>query len=168
MKKRLTTFLSLSTMSISCFAYGDYGYGENSLNIGLPSYFNLMVVIIIAVGVLEAILFFKIWGMTNDVEKLKNHIIPDTTYGVSAVRDLWLKGKVEQAYDALNSFMVDRINQAYNESREYQDKEKAIENFRKKVEDLCTKNEPTYKAIGREIPETIMNLSYEQFKNFGV
>lgn len=32
-------------------------------------------IIIIAFGVLQIILFFKVWGMTNDVRKIKNNTI---------------------------------------------------------------------------------------------
>lgn len=36
----------------------------------------LVSIILIVFGVLQIILFFKLWGMTNDVRKIKVHIAP--------------------------------------------------------------------------------------------
>lgn len=36
----------------------------------------LVSIILIVFGVLQIILFFKLWGMTNDVRKIKVHITP--------------------------------------------------------------------------------------------
>ena len=36
----------------------------------------LISIILIIFGVLQIILFFKLWGMTNDVRKIKVHITP--------------------------------------------------------------------------------------------
>lgn len=37
--------------------------------------FSFFSIIMIVFGVLQIILFFKIWGMTNDIRALKNHFI---------------------------------------------------------------------------------------------
>lgn len=36
----------------------------------------LVSIILIVFGVLQIILFFKLWGMTNDVRKIKERITP--------------------------------------------------------------------------------------------
>lgn len=36
---------------------------------------DLVSIILFVFGILQIILFFKIWGMTNDVKELKNYII---------------------------------------------------------------------------------------------
>ena len=36
----------------------------------------LVSIILIVFGVLQIILFFKLWGMTNDVRKINVHITP--------------------------------------------------------------------------------------------
>ena len=38
---------------------------------------RIEVFIILVFAVLQIILFFKIWGMTNDVRKLRMHFIPE-------------------------------------------------------------------------------------------
>ena len=38
----------------------------------------LVSIILIVFGVLQIILFFKLWGMTNDIRKLKDHFVPES------------------------------------------------------------------------------------------
>lgn len=40
----------------------------------------LVSVILIIFGVLQIILFFKLWGMANDMKKLKEHFVPESKY----------------------------------------------------------------------------------------
>lgn len=42
----------------------------------MESFNPLLAIILIIFGILNIILFFKFWGMTNDVRELKNHFIP--------------------------------------------------------------------------------------------
>lgn len=39
---------------------------------------TLLAIILIVFGVLQIILFFKIWGMTNDVREIKNKYLSET------------------------------------------------------------------------------------------
>ena len=48
----------------------------------IEPYFSL---ILIAFGILNLILFFKLWGMTNDVRELKNHFIPKEEKEVNSI-----------------------------------------------------------------------------------
>ena len=38
----------------------------------------LVSIILIVFGVLQIILFFKLWGMTNDMRQLKEHFVPES------------------------------------------------------------------------------------------
>ena len=69
MKRFLVIAVSLATVS-SCFASYD---GYTSPNIELPGWLRIISFVTFAWGVLEIILFFKIWGMTNNIRKLTNH-----------------------------------------------------------------------------------------------
>ena len=40
----------------------------------------LVSIILIVFGVLQIILFFKLWGMTNDVRQLKEHFVPESKH----------------------------------------------------------------------------------------
>lgn len=38
----------------------------------------LVSIILIVFGVLQIILFFKLWGMANDMRQLKEHFVPES------------------------------------------------------------------------------------------
>lgn len=63
--KRIIVFMVTASTTLSCFAAG---YGE----LEVPGWLKFLMLLMIAWGILEIILFFKIWGMTNDVRKLTN------------------------------------------------------------------------------------------------
>ena len=74
--KRSFALVIAAVSAMSCFAasYGDFK---------TPEWLTFMGFLVIAWGILEIILFFKIWGMTNNVRKLTNHFcktapIPET------------------------------------------------------------------------------------------
>lgn len=59
-------------------------------------------IVMIAFGVLQIILFFKMWGMTNDIREMKNKFMNDnysrTVEGIKEIKDKYLKesyGKIE-------------------------------------------------------------------------
>lgn len=54
------------------FLYGRYSYEEPSMS----SLSIIVCIIAIVFAVLEIILFFKIWGMTNDVKALRHELAP--------------------------------------------------------------------------------------------
>ena len=61
--KRFIVFMVAIATTMSCFAAG---YGE----LEVPGWLKILMLLMIAWSILEIILFFKIWGMTNDVRKL--------------------------------------------------------------------------------------------------
>ena len=40
----------------------------------------MLGIIIFVFGILQIVLFFKLWGMTNDVREIKNKYLSQTTY----------------------------------------------------------------------------------------
>lgn len=38
---------------------------------------TFMAIVFLVFGILQIILFFKVWGMTNDVKKIKNKLYED-------------------------------------------------------------------------------------------
>ena len=66
--KRIFALASAAIAASSSFAY--YGsYSSSSYE--MPGWITFMGIIMIVWGILEIILFFKIWGMTNDIKALK-------------------------------------------------------------------------------------------------
>lgn len=50
---------------------------NNKKDIAMGSMFNLLGIIMLVFGILQIILFFKIWGMTNDIRDMKNKYMAD-------------------------------------------------------------------------------------------
>lgn len=61
--KRIIVFMVTASTTMSCFAAG-YGKLET------PGWLEFLMLLMIVWSILEIILFFKIWGMTNNVRKL--------------------------------------------------------------------------------------------------
>ena len=72
--KRLCTISLLATMPIAMFAY----YGDYS-SIELPGPIKYLTFILFVWGILEVILFFKVWGMTNNVKKIQTELTRSNT-----------------------------------------------------------------------------------------
>lgn len=71
-------------------------------------------VILIIFGVLQIILFFKIWGMTNDVKELKNEFMSIPSKW--ALNKAILKGDKHKVEEILFNAMYIRIKKAYDDT----------------------------------------------------
>ena len=65
MKRFIVLSVSMAIASNSFAYYSDYTSSSDSL---IPGW---VIFIVVVSGILQGILFFKIWGMTNDVKALK-------------------------------------------------------------------------------------------------
>lgn len=67
---------------------------------------TLVSIIIIVFGVLQIILFFKIWAMTNDINAIRKKY----TFSDSNVREYLLRGLPDDAYKALKDEIYMRMS----------------------------------------------------------
>ncbi|MBR5117349.1 MAG: hypothetical protein IK100_01745 [Muribaculaceae bacterium] len=187
--KRTILISTFALATLSAFAYGYYDDSSSSSSSG---WLVFMGIVFFIWGILEIILFFKIWKMTNDVDKLRASLVDDkastavTRMNLSQLRDSvkqkFFIGKVEEAFDDLNLFTYKRISNvggaiaediSGNEymymplngewQRVYNYKEKLPAEYNR----ILTEMSPLYKAIGKEIPEALKNVEYNAFQNFG-
>ncbi len=115
--------------------------------------YAFLSVILIIFGILQIILFFKLWEMTNDVRRISEKIgaQPIDTFVKleQSIRKLLLEGKKDQAIDLLKSNLVKDvigyiykgydsqiINNLKNNYREYY--EKLGEPFPEQIEKINT------------------------------
>ena len=76
-------------------------------------------IVLVIWGILEIILFFKVWMMTDNVEKLKNRFIEGSKGGESelfvnmdiirSVRALYYLNQKEEAYELLNKYLYYKL-----------------------------------------------------------
>ena len=110
--KRTSLFAVMLLVAINSFAYyGDYGYGRSETS---PADV-LLFIILFVFGILQIILFFKIWGMTNNIKKIRKHIIGDfeeiTDYNY---RRLAYSGDTRELKDRMIYYFINAVRKAYN------------------------------------------------------
>jgi hypothetical protein len=193
MKKRTVLLLLLLATNIMTFAQDDeYAatYGQRSSS-GINGWMIFCSIVIFVFAVLQIILFFKVWGMTDDVKKLKQKFVetekPDTNEYIShKVMLLHLEGKDEEAFDFLNHNLYNRLIPYISQicqliqSDSYKIKIKDGECYggyyepknnlsklfeerkKRKIESL----EVYYHKIGKEIPSYLKDLTFMSFYSF--
>lgn len=129
---------------------------------------TLFVVIEFVFSILFLILFFKIWGMTNDVKKIKIDILSkgqDLDEVIYNVKYLHYVGRNEDAYNVLNKYVFDCINR--NANIFYRINEENNIAFLEDNSEVFSKVDGYYKAINKEIPDAFKDVTLKSFRNFG-
>lgn len=94
---------------------------------------KLVIFIFIVFGILQIILFFKVWKMTNDVSKIKSRISP------SSAKLEYMKGDLKKAQEILDIEIFEVLIEYSEFSKETYDRE---------FDSLVATYEPTYKKMG--------------------
>jgi hypothetical protein len=191
MKKRTVLLLLLLAINIMTFAQDDeYAatYGQQSSS-GINGWMIFCSIVIFVFAVLQIILFFKVWGMTDDVKKLKQKFVggemPDSNEYIShKVMLLQLEGKDEDAFEFLNHNLYNKFTAyihhiaqlttptkysikngecyGYYENEEYNLSKSFEEKKMVEIESL----EVYYHKIGKEIPSYLKDLTFMSFYDF--
>lgn len=115
---------------------------------------DFLTIVLLVFGVLQIILFFKIWGMTNDVNRItkKLQCEKDKTWNV---RRALLYGDQELAKRELMDCIISDFEKFGDGGYGFNC-----------VEDIISKYEPAFKQLGMDIPENLKNIkSYADIKN---
>lgn len=154
-------FILISLLAVASPAFAYSSYDE-------PSGFATFLTILTFVGaLLNIILFFKIWRMTNNVKRIKEKMIPDSSGDLTEeLNTLHFMGKDKECEEiilrAFYSTLCDKLDWAKVNMLEDHYSEKIDEPITK-FTDVVAKQ---YKKIGREMPEMIKNLkTYRDFLN---
>lgn len=151
MKKTALT-LALIGIATSAFAYS---------NSDIETATTIINVALIVMAVLQVILFFKIWGMTNDVRLLKEKICP-TEMGIykldKKVLELQIMGKIDEAKKLVDENLVNDVfykmfGMGAGNTPVY---------IKGEVDGVIHKYEKYYKLLGYEMPKEIKNIDVEK------
>lgn len=108
------------------------------------------------------ILFSKIWGMTNDVDKLKERFCTPYYTGVKKkFTEFYLCGEYEEAYKFLNHYLACETDKRFhNQSR-------TGNYYKEEFTEWCSKIIDRYsfyyEMIGKEIPENLKKVTFESY-----
>ncbi len=136
---------------------------------------DTFIVFITFIGaILDIILFFKLWGMTNDIRELKkdhfdNHMPEDVPQLRAYLREHYFLGDKDKVKRALILDFLDNLNIKCNSSRSSYleaDNPTLDTDITKYVEKLKIQ----FAKVNLDVPSEILNLKtfrdyYELFKN---
>lgn len=130
-----------------------------------------IAIICIIFGVLQIVLFFKIWGMTNNIKDIKeiycDGVVSSGKSIKSVVRNLHYNGKDTKAVDSLNAYIADAlINYAEEIKYDNVSMEVKEQSFAKKRDNWLNKYTPLYGKLGAEIPVVLQNMTLEDYISF--
>lgn len=119
---------------------------------------DILIFICIVFGILNLILFFKIWGMTDKVRHIDSLLSKQAGWGQKYNQVLYfyrVNGDIQKGFEMLNdSFMKELTN-----TRKTSEEEFALDRDR-----LINTYTPYYKVIGKEIPKDFTEMTLETAK----
>lgn len=178
MKRQLFLVAAVITTA-NCFAY--YDDYSSSPSTELPGWVTFAGFLMIAWGILEIILFFKIWGMTNDIRALKKdyfHEKTDESYYLMAknLRKNLVLGNIEHVKKTLLTNFMDEIIKSYSKlplqgyERDENGKDRLVsyeeKNLRTPIAPYVENLRKQFEKIGEPLPPYINNMAtYGDFLN---
>ena len=175
--KRSILFIICAVSAVSGFAAGRYGEPE------LPGWLTFIGIVMIVWGILEIILFFKVWGMTNDVSALKKDHFNETVFESKEQMARYLRrnlvlGNTENVKRTLLKNFIDNVEHGYGELKTegYEKDEKGDDhwvsfrekNLKESIRPYVEQLQKQYDKIGEEMPVYIqrMNTYADYYKLF--
>lgn len=124
--------------------YSSYGAEETA---GISSGMLVFIAILfITFGVLQIILFFKLWAMTNNIRAIKGKYCEENTSGL--IRKLLILGEKEKVKEIL----IDDFFKSISSGDYYM----SFDNEKKLLED-------SFRRIREEVPQYIKDLTEESY-----
>ena len=119
---------------------------------------DILIFICVVFGILNLILFFKIWGMTDKVKHIDSLLSKQAGWGQGYNQVLYshrVNGNIQKGLEMLNdSFMKELANTRKTSEEEFTlDRDRLINIYT-----------PYYKVIGKEIPNDFSEMTLETAK----
>lgn len=125
---------------------------------------SIVWIIIIVFGILQIILFFKIWGMTNDIEKIRDKYCRTETVKIEGIKPAVVRmknlGQKKEALVFLDNMMQKRLDGLFTE---LQTSDTPIEELDKHWSNYVRGYTKMYIYLGEEIPEGYKNFSFRTY-----
>lgn len=165
--KRIYLLIACATMVVNGFAAGRYGELE------LPGWLTFMGIIMIAWGILEIILFFKVWGMTNDIKALKKDHFNENGFETKDQMARYLRrnlvlGNKENVKRILLQNFIENVVHGYGEfaTGGYVKDENGVDkwtsfrekNLKEPIRPYIENLQKQYAKIGEELPVYIQRM----------
>ena len=147
MCKRGLTPIALSPIAHQLHIF--YKFAGESFKLTIMEFAALIVTVS---ALLTIILFFKVWGMCNDVDRIMSKVT--NTAGEKDITVLIIQGKYDEAEAILNKTIATHIARMYKPDTGLSDL-----TIEKHLEYMFKEYEPYYKKMGRNIPDILKNTT---------
>ncbi len=171
MKRLFVMFVSLACASSGFAYYGDHYYSSPKLE--MPGWLVFMSLVMIVWGILEIVLFFKVWGMTDNVKALKKAHFNEMEFETKTEMARFLRrnlvlGNMENVKKSLLKNFIDNIERGYAKlpSGGYEKDEKGDsqyvsyteKNLKESIRPYVEKLQKQYDKIGEQMPVYIQRM----------
>lgn len=175
MKKKILFLLWSLAITTPCFAY-DYFDDSPST----PGWLIFCGFIVFLWGVLEIILFFKVWSMTNDVKEMKRSLLNEKQFDTTRAKVNYLRrnlilGNKDRVKKMLLLEFINNVQDNYYAMPEgkyetvdgkYMLVDQTEENLKKPIGCFTSKLENQFERIDEPVPAYIMRMkTYGDFFN---
>ena len=117
-----------------------------------------IIIISLIVAILNIILFFKLWGATNNIKEIKHSINNKTT---DSLRLLFLTNNYDKIYNQLNKNLFDDL---CNISKKYFETSENF-SFTKEKEQILNDYSKSYSKINKQIPNKFFTVTSTELMN---
>lgn len=129
---------------------------------------DLLTIILLVFGVLQIILFFKIWGMTNNVNKIKEKLetqpkIEDQLITEAQINAL--NGEKEKAFHLYRNAFHKKIIELFNKTiKEYGDEDNM--DYKERNEYYKANYNKVVKYFSKRVSKLGMQIDIEKFDSY--
>ena len=126
------------------------------------AFVNFTAIIIVIFGILQIILFFKVWIMTDDVKRIKKNLIDGTDASFETAKKELLIGNTDKAIEIYNKCFINEIAAIYYETKtENLNSSPAKDTYEIKYKKTCQRYEKEIEKLGTNCP-----IDFSRFDNF--
>ena len=112
---------------------------------------NLIGWIIIIFGILQIILFFKIWVMTDNVKRIKSNLITNADTSFEAAQKEIIFGHPDKAFEIYNKCYVNDVARLHKETKNAgMNSEPAKDTYEIKYKEKCQAYEKELAKLGNK------------------
>lgn len=131
--------------------------------------YEFLSIVLIVFGVLQIILFFKMWGMTNDVDQIKNKLELQPEVEDEIIMEAQIKalnGEKEEAFKLYQKAFHKNIIELLNKTiKEYGDEDNM--NYIPRDQYYSSEYTKIIKYYSKRIEKLGMELKTEKFDSYG-
>lgn len=152
-------FISITLLALASPAFAYSGYESAGGFAVFASFLTLVV------AILQIILFFKLWGMTNDVKRIKEKMIPSLSESITEeLNILHLMGKDDECEELILRDFYHKLLESVRQAKSRLLEDTYATQIDKPIAEVIEVVAKQYAFIGREMPDAIKNLkTYKDF-----